>query len=82
MRDVELVGVRPIASHQQPTGKPRLHDMEAGASGGIGVYPDDGADAETLLKNVDMALLQARAHGRAGPVVFKSPYASAVASVT
>jgi hypothetical protein len=32
MRDVELVGVRPIASHQQPTGRPRLHDMEAGAS--------------------------------------------------
>src|SRR4029077_20863612 len=35
MRDMELVGVRPIASHQQPTGKPRLHDMEAGASGGL-----------------------------------------------
>ena len=33
MRDVELIGVRPISSHQEPTSKPRLHEMEAGASG-------------------------------------------------
>src|ERR1700737_3825624 len=33
VRDLELIGVRSIASHQEPTGKPRLHKMEAGASG-------------------------------------------------
>jgi len=33
MRDSELIGVRAIASHQEPTGKPRLHEMEAGAGG-------------------------------------------------
>ena len=33
MRDVEFVGMRPIPSHQQPAGKPRLNDMEAGAHG-------------------------------------------------
>ena len=31
MRDAELIGVRPIAGHQQPAGKPRLDEMEAGS---------------------------------------------------
>jgi hypothetical protein len=33
MRDVKFVGVGPIASHQEPPGKPRLHEMEARACG-------------------------------------------------
>jgi diguanylate cyclase (GGDEF)-like protein len=33
---------------------------------GISVYPDDGDDAETLLKTADMALYQAKAEGRDG----------------
>jgi diguanylate cyclase (GGDEF)-like protein/PAS domain S-box-containing protein len=39
-------------------------DLNVTASVGIGVYPDDGADAETLLKNADIALLHAKAQGR------------------
>jgi diguanylate cyclase (GGDEF)-like protein len=39
-------------------------DLRITASVGIGVYPDDGTDAETLLKNADRALLHAKAHGR------------------
>jgi diguanylate cyclase (GGDEF)-like protein/PAS domain S-box-containing protein len=31
---------------------------------GVGVYPDDGADAATLLRNADRALFHAKAHGR------------------
>jgi diguanylate cyclase (GGDEF)-like protein/PAS domain S-box-containing protein len=31
---------------------------------GSSVYPADGTDAETLLKHADVALLQAKAHGR------------------
>jgi predicted signal transduction protein with EAL and GGDEF domain len=31
---------------------------------GIGVYPADGTDAETLLMNADRALLHAKTHGR------------------
>ncbi len=31
---------------------------------GISIYPDDGRDAETLLKNADMAMYQAKQAGR------------------
>jgi predicted signal transduction protein with EAL and GGDEF domain len=38
---------------------------------GIGVYPVDGTDAETLLKHADMALFYAKAHGRSNHQFFK-----------
>jgi len=41
-----------------------LRDVHVTVSIGIGVYPEDGADAETLLKNADAALFQAKAQGR------------------
>jgi diguanylate cyclase (GGDEF)-like protein len=34
------------------------------ASMGISVFPDDGTDAETLLKNSDTAMYRAKEHGR------------------
>lgn len=39
-------------------------DVHVTVSVGIGVYPEDGTDAETLLKNADAALFHAKAHGR------------------
>ena len=39
-------------------------DVRVTVSIGIGVYPDDGTDAETLLKHADAALLRAKARGR------------------
>jgi diguanylate cyclase (GGDEF)-like protein/PAS domain S-box-containing protein len=39
-------------------------DLSVTVSVGIGVYPDDGADAETLLENADIALFHAKARGR------------------
>jgi diguanylate cyclase (GGDEF)-like protein/PAS domain S-box-containing protein len=39
-------------------------DVHVTVSVGIGVYPNDGTDAETLLKNADAALFQAKAQGR------------------
>ncbi len=46
-------------------------DVNVTVSVGIGVYPDDGADAETLLKNADIALFQAKARGRSGHQFFE-----------
>jgi diguanylate cyclase (GGDEF)-like protein/PAS domain S-box-containing protein len=39
-------------------------DIHVTASVGISVYPDDGPDAETLIKNADTAMYQAKASGR------------------
>jgi diguanylate cyclase (GGDEF)-like protein len=40
------------------------HALGVGASIGISIYPDDGADPETLIKNADTAMYQAKEHGR------------------
>lgn len=40
------------------------HEVHVTVSIGISVYPQDGSDAETLLKNADTALLRAKSHGR------------------
>jgi diguanylate cyclase (GGDEF)-like protein/PAS domain S-box-containing protein len=46
-------------------------DLHVTVSVGIGVYPDDGADAETLLKSADLALFHAKAHGRSNHKFFR-----------
>jgi diguanylate cyclase (GGDEF)-like protein/PAS domain S-box-containing protein len=40
-------------------------DLEVSSSAGISVFPDDGADAETLIRNADAALYYAKDSGRA-----------------
>jgi diguanylate cyclase (GGDEF)-like protein/PAS domain S-box-containing protein len=40
------------------------HDLHANVSIGISVFPDDGQDAETLIKCADTAMYQAKENGR------------------
>ena len=41
-----------------------MHVVQITASVGIVTFPDDGADAETLLKNADLAMYYAKTRGR------------------
>jgi diguanylate cyclase (GGDEF)-like protein/PAS domain S-box-containing protein len=40
------------------------HELRTTASIGVTIYPDDGADADTLLKNADIAMYSAKQMGR------------------
>lgn len=40
------------------------HELHVTASVGMSVYPEDGADAESLLKNADAAMYRAKEKGR------------------
>jgi diguanylate cyclase (GGDEF)-like protein len=48
------------------------HDLHVTASIGVSVYPDDGLDADTLIKNADTAMYQAKENGRRNIQFFKS----------
>jgi diguanylate cyclase (GGDEF)-like protein/PAS domain S-box-containing protein len=47
------------------------HDLHVTASIGASVFPDDGLDAETLIKNADTAMYQAKENGRQSYQFFK-----------
>ena len=47
------------------------HDLHVTTSIGVSVYPEDGLDAETLTKNADTAMYQAKESGRQSFQFFK-----------
>jgi diguanylate cyclase (GGDEF)-like protein/PAS domain S-box-containing protein len=47
------------------------HDLHVTTSIGVSVYPEDGVDAETLIKNADTAMYQAKETGRQNYQFFK-----------
>ena len=58
----------------QAVAEPHLidgHDLHVTSSIGVSVYPDDGQDAETLIKNADTAMYQAKENGHQSYRFFK-----------
>ncbi|HEX5863260.1 MAG TPA: bifunctional diguanylate cyclase/phosphodiesterase, partial [Casimicrobiaceae bacterium] len=58
----------------QAVGEPHSidqHDLHVTTSIGVSIYPDDGLDAETLVKNADTAMYQAKENGPQSHQFFK-----------
>lgn len=47
------------------------HDLYITTSIGVAVFPDDGADADSLIQNADIAMYEAKEKGRQGCQFFK-----------
>ncbi len=63
--DADKVAAAIIARLKEPFAPGAEHGtVFLSASAGITLYPDDGGDAETLLKNADQAMYAAKARGR------------------
>jgi diguanylate cyclase (GGDEF)-like protein len=63
VEDVALSAQKMLAAIALPYRIDR-HDLHVGVSIGISIYPDDGQDAETLIKNADTAMYHAKESGR------------------
>jgi diguanylate cyclase (GGDEF)-like protein/PAS domain S-box-containing protein len=61
-RDVVIIA-RKVVAALDPPHRFADRDLRVTVSVGISVYPGDGTDAETLLKNADMALIRAKTRG-------------------
>ncbi len=70
-QDAVLVAKKIIGSLQMPF-CPRKDECSIGASIGITIYPDDGTDAETLLKRADRAMYYAKEKGKNNWKLFSS----------
>jgi diguanylate cyclase (GGDEF)-like protein/PAS domain S-box-containing protein len=68
---VTAVAVRLVESLQQPYHLDGI-TAHSGASVGVALYPEDGLDAETLVRHADMAMYAAKREGR-GNFQFFSP---------
>ncbi len=68
--DVAILAKRMLEAVAEPHSVGH-HDLHVTASIGLSVYPDDGVDAETLVKNADTAMYQAKESGRQSFQFFK-----------
>jgi diguanylate cyclase (GGDEF)-like protein/PAS domain S-box-containing protein len=68
--DAAIIARRILAAVAQPHAVDS-HDLHVTTSIGVSVYPEDGLDAETLIKNADTAMYQAKDDGRHNCRFFK-----------
>jgi diguanylate cyclase (GGDEF)-like protein/PAS domain S-box-containing protein len=62
--DAALPVLAKISAHLQDSFVIEGNELSTSASMGVAVYPDDGADFETLSKKADMAMYKAKEAGR------------------
>lgn len=62
--DVELIAEKVLSGLGLPFLLNGTYESMLSASIGISLYPDDGTDVSTLLKNSDIAMYRAKAQGR------------------
>jgi diguanylate cyclase (GGDEF)-like protein/PAS domain S-box-containing protein len=76
--DAEAVAQKLLLAVTAPTNLAG-HELFVTASIGISVYPTDGPDADTLIKNADAAMYKTKHSGRAGVALYseKLPQAEA-----
>ena len=77
-----VVSAKKIAAALGPTHRIGDRDLSVTVSMGISVYPHDGADGETLLKNADLALMRAKARGHGSCQFFDSHTSAGTVSRT
>jgi diguanylate cyclase (GGDEF)-like protein/PAS domain S-box-containing protein len=61
--DIAKVAQRILIEFQKPV-TVNGRDVSSGVSIGIALYPEDGADVDTILKNADTAMFHAKSSGR------------------
>lgn len=63
-RDAAIVAEKMLALFETPISTGNGTDFSISASIGISLFPDDGTDVETLIKNADAAMYEAKNAGR------------------
>ena len=61
-QDAAVSAGKLLRALQEPL--PGPHNLSVSGSIGVAIYPDDGMDAETLIKHADLAMYQAKKSGR------------------
>ena len=70
-KDAAIIAEKVLLALAKPYNIER-HELHLTASIGIVTYPDDGTDAEVLMKNADVAMYHAKAAGRNNYQFFKA----------